>query len=145
MQHEFIIKSFTSTKKGTKNNSVPFLVSIYILDSAYINTSINAHISIHSRYLTETVNHECKVYRFLLLYFFIDIKDIAFYTQEIAACKRQGELYTPEEARRERKRFNDINNEGGDGFVPVFYTHEQYEYYTEKLVDLKKQLLEYSE
>lgn len=72
-------------------------------------------------------------------------KDIAFYTQEIAACKRQGKLYTPEEARRERKRFNDINNEGGDGFVPVFYTHEQYEYYTEKLVDLKKQLLEYSE
>lgn len=45
----------------------------------------------------------------------------------ISECERQGILYTDEEARRMRKVYNDVNNEGGEGFVPHFYTKGEYE------------------
>lgn len=51
----------------------------------------------------------------------------------VKASKHQ--LYTEEEARRERKLWNDTYNEGGEGFVPKFYTYKEVE-------DAKKELEE---
>ena len=38
-----------------------------------------------------------------------------------------GTLMTREQARAWQKRYNDINNEGGDGYIPSVVTQEQYD------------------
>lgn len=54
-------------------------------------------------------------------------EQIARLKATIAACERQsGGLYTQEEAARKRKQYNDIHNDGGEGYVPHFYTIDEY-------------------
>lgn len=63
---------------------------------------------------------------------------IAYYSDIIAACKRQGKLYTPEEAAEKEKRYNQIYNEGGEGFMPKFYTKSDYEFARGQLAELEE-------
>ena len=68
--------------------------------------------------------------------------DIEWYEQFVARCeesKKHGRLYTKEEAAIQRKRYNDIYNDGSEGFVPHFYTVDEYERAKIKLEDLKRQ------
>ena len=41
------------------------------------------------------------------------------------------------------KKYNDLYNEGGEGYVPHFYTKDEYEYYKERLNKLEKDLIQY--
>ena len=60
------------------------------------------------------------------------------YKQIIEQCKNQEKLYTKEEAERKRTAYNNAYNEGGEGYVPHFYTVEEYEYAKSKLNELLK-------
>lgn len=45
-------------------------------------------------------------------------EDIAFYQNIVRKAERQPDIPTPEEAARRCKRWNDVYNEGGYGYVP---------------------------
>ena len=60
----------------------------------------------------------------------------------IERCESAKKLYTREEAQAERKRYNNLFNEGGEGFVPHFYTVEEYEWAKENLKEYQKELSE---
>ena len=62
----------------------------------------------------------------------------------IESCESAKKLYTREESQAERKRYNDLFNEGGEGFVPHFYTVEEYEWAKENLKEYQKELSELS-
>ena len=57
----------------------------------------------------------------------------------IAQCEMQRTLYTAEEAKRKRKEYNDRVNEGGEGFVPHFWTVDEYESAKARLQELQAQ------
>ena len=59
-------------------------------------------------------------------------------------CESVEKLYTREESQTERKKYNDHFNEGGEGFVPHFYTIEEYEWAKENLKEYQKELSELS-
>lgn len=63
-------------------------------------------------------------------------EDIEHYKKVIQACESQQELYTKEESIAKAKEWNDIHNEGGEGFIPHFYTIDEYEYAKKKLEEL---------
>lgn len=63
-------------------------------------------------------------------------EQVAYWSDIITKCERQGELYTEAEAARLRKQYNDIHNEGGFGYVPPFYTVNTYELAKAKLAEL---------
>lgn len=65
-------------------------------------------------------------------------EDIEFYEKVVKACEKQEKLYTEDEAAAKEKAWNNIHNEGGEGFVPHFYTIDEYEYAKNKLEELKK-------
>lgn len=54
----------------------------------------------------------------------------------IEQCEKQEKLYTKEEAVKKRKDYNNLYNEGGEGYVPHFYTIEEYELTKTKLNEL---------
>ena len=54
--------------------------------------------------------------------------DILYYKSVIAKAEKQKDIPSPEEAARRRKIWNDINNEGGEGYVPDIVDSERYEY-----------------
>ena len=58
---------------------------------------------------------------------------IEYYKWAIAACEKQKKLYTNEEANEARRNFINVYNEGGEGFVPHFYTIDEYEEAKRKL------------
>lgn len=55
----------------------------------------------------------------------------------ITRCEAQGKLYTKEEAAKERKQYNDFYNEGGEGFVPHFYTIDDYQWAKRELAEIR--------
>ena len=55
-------------------------------------------------------------------------KSIAGYRQIIEQCEKQEKLYTKEEAAEKYRDYNRLYNEGGEGYVPHFYTIEEYEF-----------------
>lgn len=63
-------------------------------------------------------------------------EDIEYYKKVIQACESQQELYTKDESIAKAKEWNDIHNEGGEGFIPHFYTIDEYEYAKKKLEEL---------
>lgn len=65
-------------------------------------------------------------------------EQICLYRGIITECEKQGTLYTVEEAKAKTKTYNDINNEGGEGYVPHFYTKAEYDYAKERLAELYK-------
>lgn len=62
--------------------------------------------------------------------------EIEVFEKTIRECEKQGKLYSDEEAKAKRAEYNRIFNEGGEGFVPHFYTHADYEYAKAKLAEL---------
>lgn len=56
-----------------------------------------------------------------------------------AAAERQQDLPSAEEAARRVKAWNDLYNEGGEGYVPHIYSAEEYEHICSRLAELKKQ------
>lgn len=54
----------------------------------------------------------------------------------IAKAEKQKSIPTPEEAKCLRKQWNDLYNEGGEGFVPTFINTEQYTRAKEQLAEL---------
>ena len=52
---------------------------------------------------------------------------IAMAKNIISKAARQGKVYTKEEAREEAKKWNEIHNEGGEGYVPHFITVDEVE------------------
>lgn len=54
-------------------------------------------------------------------------EDVKFYQKVIQCCEKQERLYTREEAAAKKKEWNDIHDEGGEGYIPHFYTIEEYE------------------
>ena len=63
-------------------------------------------------------------------------EDIEHYKRVISGCEKQQKLYTKEEAIAKAKEWNDIHNEGGEGFVPHFYTIDEYEHAKKRLEEL---------
>lgn len=55
----------------------------------------------------------------------------------IKACENQGKLYTEEEAKKRYGDYNNVQNEGGYGYVPHFYTIQEYEYAKNELKTLQ--------
>ena len=60
-------------------------------------------------------------------------ESIERYKKIVQACERWKKLYTKEESIAKAKEWNDIHNEGGEGFIPHFYTIDEYEYAKKKL------------
>lgn len=56
----------------------------------------------------------------------------------IDRCEKQEKLYTKEEAAQKRRAYNRLYNEGGEGYVPHFYTIDEYEWNKTKLNELLK-------
>lgn len=65
-------------------------------------------------------------------------ESIVEYRQIIKQCEKQEKLYTKEEAAKKRRDYNNLYNEGGEGYVPHFYTIEEYEFAKTKLNELLK-------
>lgn len=65
-------------------------------------------------------------------------KSIVEYRQIIEQCEKQEKLYTREEAAEKYRDYNRLYNEGGEGYVPHFYTIEEYELAKAGLSELLK-------
>ena len=63
-------------------------------------------------------------------------KEIARLQVTLAEGKAQSFLPTKAEAEQMRKEYNDLHNEGGEGFVPHYVTKEDYEKASERLRNL---------
>lgn len=57
--------------------------------------------------------------------------------QIVAAAEAQADIPDRAEARRRMKRWNDIHNEGGEGYVPSIISREEYEQAKQKLEKLR--------
>lgn len=55
----------------------------------------------------------------------------------ISACEHSRLYNTAEEAAAARKQYNDTQNEGGDGYVPHFWTMAEYETAKRRLAELE--------
>ena len=54
-------------------------------------------------------------------------KQINYYKELIKNIEKH-KLYHAQDVRKMKKQYNDIHNEGGEGYIPHFYTFEEYEY-----------------
>lgn len=62
------------------------------------------------------------------------------YQAIIKACETTSKLYgTSEEAKQAMVNYNNLHNEGGEGYVPHFYTVDEYEWAKRKLAELEAQ------
>lgn len=57
-----------------------------------------------------------------------DAEQIKWAEGVVAAAEAQADIPTKAEAQRRMKRYNDINNEGGEGYVPHIYDQDEYRY-----------------
>lgn len=64
-------------------------------------------------------------------------EEIYYYKKVIKECENH-KLYHKEDIKKIRKQYNDIHNEGGEGYIPHFYTFEEYEYAKKQLTKLLK-------
>lgn len=55
-----------------------------------------------------------------------------------ARAERQGTLYTPEEARQKRMEWIRVQNEGGEGYVPHYFTQDEYDEICQRLTELRE-------
>ena len=54
-------------------------------------------------------------------------EDLEMYRNIVSWCERGYLVETEAEAKEKWRKYNDINNEGGYGYVPTWYTRAQYE------------------
>ena len=64
-------------------------------------------------------------------------KQINYYKELIKNIEKH-KLYHAKDVERMKKQYNDIHNEGGEGYIPHFYTFEEYEYAKKQLSKLLK-------
>lgn len=64
-------------------------------------------------------------------------KQINYYKELIKNIEKH-RLYHAQDIKRIKKQYNDIHNEGGEGYIPHFYTFEEYEYAKKQLTKLLK-------
>lgn len=64
---------------------------------------------------------------------------IEYYEALIRRAESQKDIPTEEEAHNRRKRWNDLYNEGGEGYIPSWVTAEQYRYAKEQLCRLREE------
>ena len=64
-------------------------------------------------------------------------KQINYYKELIKNIEKH-KLYHAQDVRKMKKQYNDIHNEGGKGYIPHFYTFEEYEYAKKLLSKLLK-------
>lgn len=64
---------------------------------------------------------------------------VSEYQEIIMACEAAPKLYTSEEAKQARINYNNLYNEGKEGYVPHFYTIEEYENAKRNLAELEAQ------
>lgn len=62
-------------------------------------------------------------------------KQINYYKELIKNIEKY-KLYHAKDVERMKKQYNDIHNEGGEGYIPHFYTFEEYEYVKKQLAKL---------
>lgn len=62
-------------------------------------------------------------------------KQINYYKELIKNIEKH-KLYHAKDVERMKKQYNDIHNEGGEGYIPHFYTFEEYEYVKKQLAKL---------
>ena len=65
-------------------------------------------------------------------------KQINYYKELIENIEKH-KLYHAQDVRKMKKQYNDIYNEGGEGYIPHFYTFEEYEYAKKQLAKLIKE------
>lgn len=65
-------------------------------------------------------------------------KQINYYKELIKNIEKH-KLYHAQDVRKMKKQYNDIHNEGGEGYIPHFYTFEEYEYAKKQLAKLIKE------
>lgn len=65
-------------------------------------------------------------------------KQINYYKELIKNIEKH-KLYHAQDIRKMKKQYNDIHNEGGEGYIPHFYTFEEYEYAKKQLAKLIKE------
>lgn len=62
-------------------------------------------------------------------------KQINYYKELIKNIEKH-KLYHAKDVEKMKKQYNDIHNEGGEGYIPHFYTFEEYEYVKKQLAKL---------
>lgn len=62
-------------------------------------------------------------------------KQINYYKELIKNIEKH-KLYHGKDVKKMKKQYNDIHNEGGEGYIPHFYTFEEYEYAKKQLAKL---------
>lgn len=62
-------------------------------------------------------------------------KQINYYKELIKNIEKH-QLYHAQDVEKMKKQYNDIHNEGGEGYIPHFYTFEEYEYAKKQLAKL---------
>ena len=62
-------------------------------------------------------------------------KQINYYKELIKNIEKH-KLYHAQDVRKMEKQYNDLHNEGGEGYIPHFYTFEEYEYAKKQLAKL---------
>lgn len=65
-------------------------------------------------------------------------KQINYYKELIKNIEKH-KLYHAQDVRKMKKQYNDIHNEGGEGYIPHFYTFEEYDYAKKQLAKLIKE------
>lgn len=60
------------------------------------------------------------------------------YCEDMIAEHKKHKLHHEKDVPALRKQYNDLNNEGGEGYIPHFYTFEALAYFEKKLAALKK-------
>lgn len=65
-------------------------------------------------------------------------KQINYYKELIKNIEKH-KLYHAQDVEKMKKQYNDIHNEGGEGYIPHFYTFEEYEYAKKQLAKLIKE------
>lgn len=64
-------------------------------------------------------------------------EEIYYYKKVIKECENH-KLYHKEDIEKIKKQYNNIHNEGGEGYISHFYTYEEYEYAKKLLSKLLK-------
>lgn len=63
-------------------------------------------------------------------------KKIAGYKELVENCEKQGKLYTKEEAKKKKEEYIVTYNEGGEGYVPHYYTFDEHDFFKIKIDEL---------
>lgn len=64
-------------------------------------------------------------------------EELLFLRQEIERMNRQPKLYSSEEAKHKAQEWNETYNEGGEGYIPHFYTIEEFKRVSARIAELE--------